>query len=201
MEMPSGMASEFQALLFQFLKSQKESETPDDRPNPDGSGRRPQNRPHQDEGPVEAPRSKVPKLDLAKDPVIISMQSHINTVDSKLDLILSRLGTLQPEVPVPGPASVSASVLPLPQDQSLLCSDDPVDDDHDLSSDWAEPSPFSRESLSRAAARKIWLTGLAEVCPDLPERKVQSPQRPSTHFKCLKKKKEDNFMPFIGCQK
>jgi hypothetical protein len=118
---------------------------------------------------------------------------------SKLDLILSKLSAPS------GPALSPPIRRPVPKGlPSGFRVEEDIEDDAGSGFDpWAsssnigDPVGGSSMSLSRRASRRIWVTGLDEVCPDVPVVSTVPPPRQTPHFKLMKQKKEEDLMPFL----
>jgi len=139
--------------------------------------------------------SKQPRFDLTKDENFQSLKSDVDNMSSKLDAILHKLsGASEPSRPTrPSRPLVPPSV-----------QEGDADDDVSEFDPWASSSNVgeaaagsSTWSFSRRAARNIWISGLHEVCPDVPKVSSGPAPRKSAHFKLLKQKKETDLMPFL----
>lgn len=183
-------SEEFKTFFSQFLQAQKSKRPP---PTKQVSSTPATSVPSKRKAPGPSKGSKLPskapKLDLHDEPVIKSMRSDIDTMGSKLDLILSKLSGSEPNIR-PTPSSLS---IPPPEVTSEEEEEDSLSE-----TGTSFESPALDTNLSRTASRSIWLSGLGDICPSLPE--VVQPETSSSkspHFKLLKKKSERPLMPFL----
>ena len=143
---------------------------------------------------------KQPRYDLTKDQHFVSLRSDMDHMTSKLDQILSKLSGATAPAPVPIPRFRPALVAEPPSydveegDREDAESVDPWATSSCLGDTTAGGSTWN---LSRQAARNIWVTGLDDVCPDVPLVSSGPVPKKSSHYRLLKQKKDEALMPFL----